>query len=98
MICDYNKDKISFYEALQLDVGTLQYLWYRAIQEAKIRKKKYDEEVKEAKRRIDENKRLEALKGGSSSVDKNTIYTVEGQNKSYVSHIQSSMKYGNKKQ
>lgn len=99
MICDYNKDKITFYEALHLDLGTLQYLWYRAIKEAKVRKQKYEEEVKEAKRQLEENKKLNAMKGNSSSIDKDTIYTIEGKNKSVVTHVRSSRKYGiNKKQ
>lgn len=33
MICDNNKGKISYTDALNMDIGFLQYLWYKTIRE-----------------------------------------------------------------
>jgi hypothetical protein len=39
LICDANKGKITITDALQYDLGLLQYLWYNAMKEAKSRQK-----------------------------------------------------------
>lgn len=44
MLCDYYKGKLSFVEALDFDVGVLQFLWYRAIKESEQRKREEAEQ------------------------------------------------------
>lgn len=43
MLCEYNKGKLTLTEAMSLDLGFMQYLWYKAMKEAKSRKNKQSE-------------------------------------------------------
>ena len=43
MLCEYNKGKLSLLEAKEMDLGFMQYLWYKAMKEAKTRKNKQSE-------------------------------------------------------
>lgn len=39
MLCDYYRGRISFNEALNLDIPFFQYLWYKATEEIKNKEK-----------------------------------------------------------
>lgn len=39
MLCDYYRGRISFNEALNLDISFFQYLWYKATEEIKNKEK-----------------------------------------------------------
>lgn len=75
MICDYYKGKVSFVESLEFDVGTLQFLWYRAIKESEERKREEAEQrmKEEREERIRELRAKNKLK----SDPQNTVKAIK---------------------
>ena len=43
MLCEYNKGKLTYKEAMEMNLGFMQYLWYKSMKEAKSRKNKQSE-------------------------------------------------------